>query len=470
MRSKSLFLASLAAIVTFSATPFQVSAAAPAPVEVIVGGSAGQRLVDSAMSADGEIIYAVQNSSANFNDHLWRSTDGGVTFTELTNAGVGRWLSVDTSADGQSVYAVWLEYSGTYYLAQSLDGGANWSNILFSMGQMCDVAVSDSGNEIVVARCDSSFYFAENGGTTWSMNDFPAPGSMNRVDISGDGTKVIGISATSVYIANNPTVAATTWTTTSLSSTAIATSVHISQDGSRVLIGTQSGSDADAWVSTDGGTTFTPSGLSGFYGSSVQAVVTGMSGDGMTIVWTFYGGALWISRDGGATFAEPYLVFGWLSAALNSDGTHGVFTIENNLVRLLRREPPTISNVTPGSGIETSVNELTVRGTNFYDGCIAYFNGVAQETDFVSTTKLKVILSSLETEGSVSLVCDDQSNEWSWSYEVLPATTTTATTTPTESTLPPTGSSDSNSVWFAGILISAGLVVMLKVRRIAHSR
>ena len=474
MKAKYLVFISLLAAFSSGVTGLEVRGLASEPIEVSPGGSAGARMVDSAMSEDGRTVFAAQNSTVNYNDRLWRSTDGGVTFGEVLTASAGRWFNVDVTADGQTVYASFTNDSVNYSIVKSTDGGANWGTIVTTGVPICDLSVSDSGAKVVWVQCGTGFFFSDDGAQTWSMNAFPAPGVMNRVDLAGDGSKVVGVSGSSVYYADNPTTLSTTWSTTSLGSTSVATSVNVSEDGDRVLVGTQSASDGDAWISEDGGATFSAAGLSSVYGSSSQAVFTAMSGDGMTMIWAFYGSGLWISRDGGDQFAETPITIGWLSFALNGDGMRGLMSAENQYPRVLRRQRPSVSNVLPDSGSAPNVTVLTVEGVNFFDGCDVYVDGIARPTTFVSASTLTATLPSAQTAATVTVLCDDLTQEWYWIYTVNTTTThvpRTTTTTEVASTLPPTGSRSSGATGMAllMVLLGGGLVVLYSRVRSAQS-
>jgi len=101
-----------------------------------------------------------------------------------------------------------------------------------------------------------------------------------------------------------------------------------------------------------------------------------MSGDGLTMVWMFYGSKIWVSRSGGIDWTDYASNLGWLSAALSRDGMRGVITAENQEPRVLRRIAPGVAGVVPETGSAASVTEISVIGSNFFNGCFVLVDGV----------------------------------------------------------------------------------------------
>lgn len=462
MRIFRIAMTSLAIAVVSYVAPFSASATASEPIEIVsTGVNAGARMGDSFMSANGRIAYAADNTTFGYDDHLWKSTDGGRSFTALSSSPAGFWLYVDASDDGNNVYAIYSDVPGNYILTKSSDAGDTWTpQFASSIDPLCDVAVSDSGIEIVVAQCDNQVITSTDSGANWLAMTSASPGNINRIDIAGDGSKIVGVAGNAAYITTDGGM---NWSASSVGTFSNAASVHVSDDGSRILVATQSGLDSDAFVSTDGGGTFVAAGLNSVYAGSSQAIFTGMSGDGLTMIWMFYGSKIWVSRDGGDNWTDYATQLGWLSAAVSRDGMRAVITAENQAPRVLRRLPPEINVVSPVSGTTSGVDELTVLGNNFFEGCSVYFDGIARTTTFVSENELQVSLPTAQTAGIVNVMCDDLSiSDWYWFYERQTTTTTrprTTTTVPAvvDSTLPPTGTNGNTNGYWAIALLVLGL-------------
>jgi len=126
MRIEKILLTGVAAALTSFVAPIGSLATASEPIEVVPSGvNAGARMGDSFMSANGRIAYAADNTTIGYDDHLWKSTDGGRSFTVLSSSPAGYWLYVDASDDGNTVYAIYSNAPGSYILTKSSDGGEN---------------------------------------------------------------------------------------------------------------------------------------------------------------------------------------------------------------------------------------------------------------------------------------------------------------------------------------------------------
>lgn len=82
---------------------------------------AGYSWADIALDSDGSTIFGLSIGSGNYGT-IYRSTDSGSTWQQLSAAGNRRWRSISTSADGQYVIAV-APVDGVYV---SFDGGSTW--------------------------------------------------------------------------------------------------------------------------------------------------------------------------------------------------------------------------------------------------------------------------------------------------------------------------------------------------------
>lgn len=455
---KTRLVASLVLLIAvLSATTSPVSASADMPIGFFTTYNWSSRWVDAAMSSDGGTVFAARNSDAAYVDNVWRSTDGGEIFVELATSPEGHWLAVDTSSDGRTVFGVYSTAT-VNTVARSTNGGNTWSDSFSDLTRSInDVAVSDDGQVVAVVFGTTSVFFSTNGGNTWDTSII-LPGNVSRVDLSGDGTTVVAVGGQYAYTSID---GGSNWTSATVTTLSQLSSVSVSEDGSKVLAGSWAGTDGDAWISNDGGSTFTPAGFSSEYGSSVQGVYTAMSTDGSTMLWSYYFGPLMMSRDGGNTWTNPdNLYASWLAFATNADGTRGFLSVEGSGSKHFRRVSPEIASVTPGSAASGVAHEITVRGDNFYDGCEVLLGSTALSTEFVSSTRLRAdVPSTLSGMFDLTVECDGLSATLEATFNLR------TTTTSSESTLPPTGGPSSSPGWIATLLVVAGAVVILKLRR-----
>ena len=81
-----------------------------------------------------------------YTEYVYRSTDSGATWTELSGVGVGQWIQIACSDDGGTIVAG--EDNGT--LKQSTDAGATWTTLL--TGFWTAVAVSADGRRTIAGN------------------------------------------------------------------------------------------------------------------------------------------------------------------------------------------------------------------------------------------------------------------------------------------------------------------------------
>ena len=169
------FLVGIALIGTASVVAWHPSPALSAPQLIRVGIS--DRFVDVDASDDGLVAYTVAQRivSANpaYTAKARKSSDGGVTWSELASAPAGYWTAVATSSDGGTVAIVGeIDGSGTgHRLFISTDGGTTWNQKNSGTEAYTDVAVSGGAGTIVVARPTSGVEYTTDGGLNWTPVD-----------------------------------------------------------------------------------------------------------------------------------------------------------------------------------------------------------------------------------------------------------------------------------------------------------
>jgi photosystem II stability/assembly factor-like uncharacterized protein len=123
---------------------------------------------------DGSVIYAGAN-----NGYIYKTANGGISWSALTSAGSRIWSSLSTSADGTVVVASAIE--GVIYL--SIDGGSTWFTETSSTTWNA-VSISDDDARIYAVR--------ENGYIYTALLDLIAPTitniSSDKANVSADNS------------------------------------------------------------------------------------------------------------------------------------------------------------------------------------------------------------------------------------------------------------------------------------------
>jgi len=158
-----------------------------------------------ACSSSGLIMYGATQS-----DFIYKSTDGGSSWSSLNNGGNRRWGGVTCSADGGIVYGCVGDSFGTGisaegYIYKSTDGGSSWIQTI-SFDRIFASISCDSTGQIVIAGYRSGLagrvIVSIDGGSSWS---FPALLNIDFLGVkcSPDGTKLFACSDSALYYSLN---------------------------------------------------------------------------------------------------------------------------------------------------------------------------------------------------------------------------------------------------------------------------
>lgn len=140
-----------------------------------------------ACSADGSIVYAAAYSQ----QQLFKSTDYGATWIELTSQPVDSYKFVACSSDGATVYL-----GGYRAVHKSTNGGGSFSQIVtdtqFSGGDVLSCcAISSTGSVVYIATA-GGLWISTNGGSSFALASFVVgSGWVYSVSCTSDGTKAI---------------------------------------------------------------------------------------------------------------------------------------------------------------------------------------------------------------------------------------------------------------------------------------
>lgn len=289
---------------------------------------------------------------------LYISDDSGATWENVADEvepGVRTWwTSVDVSNDGQTMVATstegydlgedtWLD--GRVYISE--DAGANWDNITpADTDDWADIAVSGDGSTIVAGNWNGGdVYISENDGADWTTSAAMENGwSISSVSISDNGNKILvggengDDGYAHLYLSENT---GGTWEDVSpnpVEDQVYSTSASISADGNELAATTNGWSDGgnDAvFVSTNDGADWTD--VTPDDGVEANWWLTTVSDDGETLaVFDGDNRKMHVSRNFGTTWTEEdptedYEDGGSFEAVdLNTDGTKFFVATDND--------------------------------------------------------------------------------------------------------------------------------------------
>ncbi len=241
----------------------------------------------------------------------------GYFWRQFDNTPEVQWASVATTPDGSQVVAVQRYTAGNAnqpgQMWRSTDGGATWTTLTVPVSNWRTVDISTDGTKIVAAGCSTPLYVSHDSGVTWSANGPTA--IWGRVSMSDDGTvvaasqgRVCGSAAPTPWGTNYihvSTDSGATWTQTSQGGVI---ALAVSPDGSRIVAGVgTSNTPVVPIYSTNNGSTWTAgttqvlnsgTGFGDFFFADNQTVFATTGAGSIT------NGSLHRSTDGGVSFNE----------------------------------------------------------------------------------------------------------------------------------------------------------------------
>jgi outer membrane protein OmpA-like peptidoglycan-associated protein len=139
-------------------------------------------------------------------EQLYRSTDGGQTWSPITAAGWREWSSIAFSDNGNVIVAsvgpyyvpaVDYYYSFTNWLYVSTDGGDTWVR-KDAVGQALWMAVASdkSGTHLAAVANDGDIWTSANSGSTWVDRDSAGTRNWTNIASSDDGSHLIATTDT----------------------------------------------------------------------------------------------------------------------------------------------------------------------------------------------------------------------------------------------------------------------------------
>ena len=164
---------------------------------------------DLAISTDGSILYAVAHAS------IYAHSTSGNSWTTLNAPDPTYWYrSIATNHNGQYVAVLSSGYSDVLYVSNNYGIDGSWITSVnpfsfYTSGTYIDVAMSSTGQYLVVPVAGLGVYYSSNYGVSLSITEGP-PAEYKSATISADGNMAITVSEEgSVYQTNDR---GSTWT------------------------------------------------------------------------------------------------------------------------------------------------------------------------------------------------------------------------------------------------------------------
>jgi len=373
-------------------------------------GPYSKRLIGVDASNDATIAYATENPTMRLGQtakKIWKTSDSGLTWTELPNAPSMYWGNVATSGDGEIIVAFGLLSLGADQIVyRSLDAGATWSSVYTSAEQLNDIAISDSGNVVIVATASGILKSTDGGSNFLPLQNVSGT---TTIDMSSDGLKVVAANYGSAI--RKSVNGGETWTILQGSGTNW-NQIAISDDGMTIM-GVAKDNAAGVMSSRNGGVTFTSANIGSTFANN-QATFAGMSDDGLVLIASSYGSIPQMSTDGGLTWSASGLpAVGWTGFALSDSGvpTRRIIAItENAQVYTYGPIPsPLISSVSPDAGTTTGGHEVMIFGSHFINVTDVSFGAIPASSYEVVNQSMITAVAPAQADGEVNITVTTES-------------------------------------------------------------
>jgi hypothetical protein len=282
-----------------------------------VSGGEGVSWGSVACSSDGMKLVACV-----YNGYVFTSVDGGVTWTERTEAGYRTWMAVASSSDGTKLVACVGGNGGFIYTSD--DSGATWTERT-GAGSWSWGAVASSSDGTKLAVCAGSnggyIYTSVDGGATWTQRTTAGNKWWSVIASSSDGSRLVAgigkVTDTPDYLYTSGDGGAT-WTQQTGCGSGRWVAVTSSADGTRLAACAFPGY---IYTSINGGVTWIQRTTPNTYWVGITS-----SSDGMKLtsgVGGSFDGPLYTSTDGGATWNSRPAAgsHNWGQIACSSDGS-----------------------------------------------------------------------------------------------------------------------------------------------------
>lgn len=215
--------------------------------------------VTCAIARSAPNIMYCANAGGSGGRYIYKSTDYGSTWSEITTPGSTNWHSIQCNSTGSIVLAT--ETNGIH---RSTDGGTTWTNIApFGNTAWGPCCISENGRIVVVGLTNGgNLYRTPDAGVT-AMTSTGVAGAWTGISCSSDGSVMFASSTTATTICALSTNGGANWTTlVHPSGDAVNKTGYrrtaCSLNGTKLAVtdGVSSVTGGYVWVSQNGGTTW----------------------------------------------------------------------------------------------------------------------------------------------------------------------------------------------------------------------
>jgi YVTN family beta-propeller protein len=317
-------------------------------------------------SSDGTKLAAVESRISSLAGYLYTSSDSGISWTRRRSAGIHEWHTIAYSPDGTKLFA-----ATDNAIYRSTDSGVTWSQVFnhgTTAGASVAIAASSNGT-YVVAGNGVDLYVSTDSGDTWNTTLSASGQIFDGVTISSDGSRMAATS-----------YGAKTYTSSDYGSTWIdqlgfggcnCAAIASSADGSQLIVV----APPQVYKSTDYGVNWTNIVPVTSQGADYEGSVIS-SADGMKLAYTERFGGIQFSADGGLTWTlEPNTTTGAFYALAGSSDLSKIVGAayqdsilgQGSYIYGNTKNPPALTSFTSSSGNGTYTTGQSINITANFD-------------------------------------------------------------------------------------------------------
>lgn len=348
--------------------------------------------------------------AAVYNGYIFKSTDGGGSWTQLTSAGSRNWNSLAASSSGSFVTAV--DYGGTIY--RSADSGSSWSSTASTDNWRAVTMDQTGATQVAAANTPGYIYLSADYGVTWVQQATPGTGNWGAVNINYPGTVIAAAKRVGdIWVA---TKSNGSWTWVNKTGSGILASgasdsnalklkgwsgIVVSDAGNRIVAVNDSyagNGQGNIFYSTDTGTAWTEL-LTGNFGWQAVAGTSDLATI-MTASSNACGASCKLHYRGGGTFGNWNMSFAGVNSAtayqiaVARDGSRGIAPIYGGQLQYAG------TTITSGT-ISLAINNAIYRTSTAITATVSPTTG-GRTTFYANGVRIPGCISKVTSGGSVS--------------------------------------------------------------------
>lgn len=211
---------------------------------------------------DGMICFIDRTNNNNvfssiYNGNLYRSTNGGASFSKIYTVAGGGWVTPWL----QDPVTATTQYAGGTNVVKSTNSGTTWTTIssFSGVGTLVSLDVAKTNNQVIVAASGTKVMKTTNGGTSWAdiTTGLPASVSIQTVHIDvNDANKIyVGLASYTGNSAFVSTNGGTSWTNISAGMASLPVNCFVTQNNAAGVV--YCGNDLGVFFSSNSGASWT---------------------------------------------------------------------------------------------------------------------------------------------------------------------------------------------------------------------